>query len=205
MDRNNLESWNTLKYSQLMDKHGIHIIQNKVEQSSFYVSSFIDVLINSERLKDKTIESMSPDELEELYEKHKDEFIFTLNELKYLKNYGAHIITNNSIDGTELINCYKKSIEEVQENFGAKKILQKEFSSILYKFIFQVSGNDLDDFIITQDLDKVGYFHIIPEEKIGEGDDCIYSMKNGFNFDFMKMRRILLKFFKNIHKIFINT
>lgn len=186
MDRNNLESWNTLKYSQLTDKHGIHIIQNKVEQSSFYVSSFIDVLINSEWLKDETIESMSPDALEELYEKHKDEFIFTLNELKYLKNYGSHIITNNSIDGTELINCYKKSIEEVQEDFGAKKILQKEFSSILYKFIFQISGNDLDDFIITQDIDKVGYFHIIPEEKIGEGDDCIYSMKNGFNFDFMK-------------------
>ncbi len=194
MDRNNLESWNTLKYSQLVDKHGIHIIQNKDNECSFYVSSTIDILINSEWLKNKTIESMNSGELEKSYEKHGDEFIFTLNELKYLKDrYGIRIIKNNIVDGTELINYYKNSIEEVQKDFGAKKLLQKEFSSILYKFIFQVSVNDLDDLIATQDLDKVGYFHIIPEGKIGDGEECIYSMKNGFNFDFMKNEDDLAK------------
>lgn len=187
MDRNNLESWNTLKYSQLMDKHGIHIIQNEGNKCSFYVSNTIDILIKGEWLKNKTIESMSPNDLENAYEKHKNDFIFTLNELKYLKSkHGMSIIKNNSIDGTELIDYYKKTIEEVKKDFGAKKLLQKEFSSILYKFIFQVSGNDLDDLVVTQDLDKVGYFYVIHEEKIGDGEECIYSMKNGFNFDFMK-------------------
>lgn len=187
IDRNNLESWNTLKYSQLMDKHGIHIIQNKDKQCSFYVSNTIDILIESEWLRNGTIESLGLDELEKLYKDHEDDFIFTLNELKYLKEKeGIQLITNNSVDGTKLINYYKKIIEEVKKDFGAKKLLEKEFSSILYKFIFQVRGNDLDDLVITQDLDKVGYFYIIPEEKIGDGDECIYSMKNGFNFDFMK-------------------
>ena len=189
MDRNNLELWNTLKYSQLRDKHGIHIIQNKDKQCSFYVSNTIDILIESEWLKNKTIESMSLNDLEKAYEKHEDDFIFTFNELKYLKSkHGISIIKNNGINGTELINYYKKTIEEVKKNFGAKKLLQKEFSSILYKFIFQVSGNDLDDLVVTQDLDKVGYFYVIPEEKIGEENECIYSMKTGFNFDFIKKK-----------------
>jgi hypothetical protein len=46
--------------------------------------------------------------------------------------HGISIIKNNGINGTELINYYKKTIEEVKKNFGAKKLLQKEFSSILY-------------------------------------------------------------------------
>ena len=196
MDRKNIGSWNTIKYSQLMDKYGIHIIQNKDQKCSFYISNTVDILINNKLLKHKTIESMSLDELDKVYEEHYDEFIFTLNELKYLKNeYGIHIIKNNSIDGTELIKCYKKSIENVRKDFSSKKILQKEFSSILYKFIFQVSGNELDDFIITQDLEKVGYFYIIPKEKIGDGESCIYSMNNGFNFNFMKNENDSVKMF----------
>ena len=187
MDRNNLELWNTLKYSQIRDKHGIHIIQNKDNQCSFYVSNTINILIGNEWLKTKTIESMSINDLEKAYKQHENDFIFTFNELKYLKSiHGDCIIKENAIYGTELINFYKKLIEEVKKDFGAKKLLQKEFSSILYKFIFQVSGKDLDDLIVTHDLDKVGYFYLIPEENIGEGDECIYSMKTGFNFDFMK-------------------
>jgi CRISPR-associated endonuclease/helicase Cas3 len=191
MDRNNLESWNRLKYSELMDKHyGVHIIHNKNLNCSFFVSSTIDILINNDWLEGKSIESINLEELNEFYKNHKYEFIFTFNEIKYLKGYESkhrvHIIKNNHVDGKQLIECYEKCTNKLKKDFGTKKIIQKEFSSILYKFIFQVTGNDFNDLIETQELKKLGYFYVIPEEKIGDSEGHIYSMKNGFNFDFMK-------------------
>jgi len=193
MDRNNLESWNRLKYSELMDKHyGIHIIQKKDIQCSFFAATDISIPIVEDWVFDKTIESMAPNEFAKIYKDNKEMFVFTLNEIEYLKRYETEyntpIIKNNSVSGTELIKCYKKYVEMFRKDFGTKKMIQKEFSSILYKFIFQVTGRDLEDLIITQEWDKVGYFHIIPDEKIGEGNQFIYSIKNGFNFDFTKIQ-----------------
>jgi CRISPR-associated endonuclease/helicase Cas3 len=190
-DRDNVVSWNTLKFSELMDKnYGIHIIQKKNNQYSFFVATAIDIITDNKNLKIPPIETINLCKLRKIYKNNKDKFIFTLKEIKYLKKYeseyGVKLIKNNSVDGAKLIECYNKCVEKLKKDIGAKIILQKEFSSILYKFIFQVTGNDFDDLIETQELDKVGYFYVIPERKIGNGEKCIYSMKNGFNFDFMK-------------------
>lgn len=190
-DRDNMVSWNTLKFSELLDKnYGIHIIQKKNNQSSFFVMTEMDILIDNKEFQNRSIATMGINKLNKVYETDKDNFIFTLNEIKYLKayesKYKVNLIKNNSVDGSKLIECYSKYIKKLKEDIGTKIIIQKEFSSILYKFIFQVTSNDFEDLIETQELEKVGYFHIIPEEKIGNGEKCIYSIINGFNFDFMK-------------------
>lgn len=192
MDRNNLESWNRLKYSSILDSnYGIHIIQNKGNiPCSFFVEGDIKIPISDEIKFDKTFESIHIHELNEIYKNYPDNFVFTNKEINYLKNYelkhGVHIIIKNSIDGSKLIKCYLNCFKKVKNDFNKKKIIQKEFSSILYKFIFQVAGKDLEDIIFNQDLKKIGYFYVIPKDKIGEEEDKIYSLKNGFNFDFSK-------------------
>ncbi|PKL66470.1 MAG: hypothetical protein CVV28_10740 [Methanobacteriales archaeon HGW-Methanobacteriales-1] len=192
MDRNNIEYWNQIKYSPILDSnYGIHIIQDKgIISSSFFVAENIKILISEETRLNKTFEAMDLHELDETYENPKNIFVFTLNEIKYLKNYeikhGVQIITENFIDGSKLIECYSNCFKKIKNDLGKKKIIQKEFSSILYKFIFQVSGKDLEDIIFSQDLKKIGYFYVIPKDKIGEEEDKIYSLKNGFNFDFSK-------------------
>lgn len=192
MDRNNLESWNKLEYSSILDSnYGIHIIQNKGNiPCSFFVEGDIKIPISDEIKFDKTFKSMHIHELNEIYKNYPDNFVFTNKEINYLKDYelkhGVHIIIKNSIDGSKLIKCYLNCFRKVKNDFNKKKIIQKEFSSILYKFIFQVAGKDLEDIIIGQDLKKIGYFYLIPKEKIGEEEDKLYSLKNGFNFDFSK-------------------
>ena len=193
VDRNNIKCWNRLKYSKLLDnQYGIHIIQSKANQYSFFVATTIDILTDNEELKIKSIESINMEKLSKIYENNKDKFIFTFKEIKYLKKYefryGVNLIRNNSVDGSKLINCYIKCIEKLKKNIEAKKILQKEFSSILYKFIFQVTGNkrEFEELKITQDLECRGFFCIIPEDKIGNGEKYIYSIEKGFNFDFIK-------------------
>lgn len=191
MDRYNLKCWNKLKYSDLMDKdYGIQIIQNNNIQYSFFVATEIKILTIEKSFNNNTIESMTSEEFFELYKNNKEQFVFTSNEINYLKNYerkyNVHIIQNNSINGSELIKCYGNYIKKFEKDFGAKKIVQKEFSSILYKFIFQVTGDKHEDLVETQGFDKVGYFYVIPEKMIGEGKDKVYSLKNGFNFDFME-------------------
>lgn len=198
VDRNNVKCWNRLKYSKLLDKYyGIHIIQNKGNQYSFFAATNIDILTDNKKLKIKSIESINMEKLRKIYEDkdNKDKFIFTFKEIKYLKKYeskyGVNLITNNSVDGSKLINCYIKCIEKLKKNIEAKKILQKEFSSILYKFIFQVTGNELEfeELKIDQELECRGFFCIIPENKIGNGEKYIYSIENGFNFDFIKKKK----------------
>ncbi|MDO5836356.1 MAG: CRISPR-associated helicase Cas3' [Methanobacterium sp.] len=200
----NITSWNTLKFSELTDKdYGVHIIKKKNNQYSFFVAIRMDILNDNGGLKDKSIEQMDVDEIKDFYKKNEDNFIFTLNEIKYLKNYkseyGVNLIKNNSVDGVKLIECYEKLIKEFRKDIGTKKILQKEFSSILYKFIFQITGNELEfeNLIISQELEKVGssYFHIIPPNKIGDGENCIYSLKTGFNFDYLKKENDSVKIF----------
>ena len=195
MDRNNIDSWNQLKYSDLLDSHyGVHIIQNKGFQCSFFVETKINIFVDNNSSQKLVIDSMEPEELDEIYKNNEKKFVFTSNELNYLKRYeskyGVRIIKNNTIDGSELIKCYFEEIEKFKEDFGAKKILQKEFSSILYKFIFQVTGDEreFEDLIGTNGFTKVGFFYIIPEEKIGKGENKIYSVETGFNFDFMKLQ-----------------
>lgn len=191
VDRNNIEYWNKLRYSEISDgSSGIHIIQNKGNQCSFFVANPLNVFVKYNLLQNKTVEFMGVNELVDLYKDHENEFIFTLNEIMFLKGYesrfGVKIFHDNTVDGSELVKCFSRQVNKFKNDFGSKKIIQKGFSSIMHKFIFQVSGNKLEDLVKTQDLERQGFFHIIPKEKIGECEDKIYSLKTGFNFDFMK-------------------
>ncbi|GAA5818243.1 MAG: TypeI-B CRISPR-associated helicase/endonuclease Cas3 [Methanobrevibacter sp. CfCl-M3] len=188
-DRDNITSWNTLKYSELLNKnYGIHILSKLNNTYSFFLTTKIKILINDKKLQ-KYIEKMNIDEIERIYEKNN--FIFTTKEIKYLKSReqksGIKLIKNNSIDGAELIKHYENSIKCISKDISAKKILTNEFSSILYNFIFQVSGNksDFEELIEYNDLKKIGYFYVIPENNIGT-EEQLYSMKKGFNFNSLK-------------------
>lgn len=197
-DRDNMISWNTLKFSELLDKnYGVHIIQKKNNQCSFFVATGLNILIDDKEFQNKSIEYLAIDKIEEVYESNKNNFIFTLNELKYLKDhesrYNAKLIKNNIVDGTKLMECYSKYIEKLKQDIGAKKIIQKEFSSILYKFIFQVMINNPKDFVESQGLDKKGFFFVIPKDKIGNGEKCIYSIEKGFNFNFIKNEKDMVE------------
>ncbi len=189
---NNIKSWDTLNYSSILDnKYGIHIINNKENLNcSFFVEENIKITISDEIILNKTFEEMGLQEIAEIYDHNENDFIFTRKEIIYLKRYereyGVKLIKENHIDGSNLIESYYNCYNKIKKDFNKKKIIQKEFSSILYKFIFQVTSNDLEDIISSQDLKKIGYFYVIPKDKIGEEEDKIYSLKNGFNFDFSK-------------------
>ncbi|WP_297897371.1 CRISPR-associated helicase Cas3' [Methanobrevibacter sp.] len=192
-DRDNIENWDLLKYSKIMDKNtGIHIIDNKgISQYSFFISTKLDILVNDNELN-TNIEEIDTVCLTEFYNYNEDKFIFSLKEILYLKSienkYNKRFIKDNIIDGSILIEHYEKSIEEFKSNINSKKIFRKEFSSILYKFIFQVSGaeSDFENFISEYNLKPSYYFYKIPENMVGTDENCIYSMKNGFNFDLIK-------------------
>ncbi|KZX16999.1 helicase Cas3 [Methanobrevibacter cuticularis] len=180
-DLDNIISWKILQYSEILNKYyGIHIIDKRISDSfSFFVSTNINISV-----KDSIFVL---DDFEKLYNKRPNDFIFSYNEIKYLndceKKYNLKLIENNAVIGHNLINLYE-ILYKNSDNFINKKIIQKEFSSILYKFIFQVSNNDIEDIISSEKLKNIGYFHIIPEDKIGEGNEKIYSLKTGFNFSF---------------------
>ena len=82
-------------------------------------------------------------ELGNLYLKNKKNFVFSQKEINYLKNIEKHenyvIFENLTINGNNLINYYKSLMEDTKENYIQSKILKKEFSSILYKFIINIS------------------------------------------------------------------
>ena len=89
MDRNNIESWNKLKYTDLRDNHyGIHIIPHNNNQSSFFVATKMDIYVNSKLILNKTIEFMDIEQLNEVYKNNPNNFIFSLNEINFLKRYG---------------------------------------------------------------------------------------------------------------------
>ena len=70
----------------------------------------------------------------------------------------------------------------IKFDFNGVKIIEKEFSSILNKFIINISINNEE---IEQKLDsfkKFGYFRILPIEYIGDDEYALYSEKRGFNY-----------------------
>ncbi|HIH95974.1 MAG TPA: hypothetical protein HA348_00540 [Thermoplasmata archaeon] len=200
-----------MKYSDIQDKeYGIHIIQEEREQHSFFVETKIDILINQEKIFsdlkiNKSFEEMDGKELKEKYEKYKpivskdhkstkypkskNSFIFTLKELQYLKKqekrFKIKILKENYVDGSKVIELYNKLIESAKSILH-KKIIEAEFSSILYKFIFQVTANIDSSTLESIGLEKIGFFYVIPEDKVGNDENDIYSLKNGFNFGFFK-------------------
>lgn len=185
-DRDNIKNWNNLEYSKLQDKNdGIHIINNQLNQYSVFVPIKMKIFFGLNNIFN--FEEYNMLDLKKFHENNKDNFIFSFNELKFLKDkqkYSSHVfIENNLINGCELIKFYMEFINNfIKFDFNGVKIIEKEFSSILNKFIINISINNEE---IEQKLDsfkKFGYFRILPIEYIGDDEYALYSEKRGFNY-----------------------
>lgn len=132
-------------------------------------------------------EDMDNADLKSFYKTNKDNFVFSFNELNFLKNKQKEsefkFIENNSINGCELIKFYKKFINKFEkEDFNKIKIIEKEFSSILNKFIINVSVNNENVENKLDSFEKIGYFVILPIDCIGDDESSLYSKERGFNY-----------------------
>lgn len=184
IDRDNIKHLNNLNYSKLMDKIiGIHIINNTQEQFSIFVCA--DVNVFSEHL-DENIFDMDDKSLEEFYLSNKNKFIFSLNELKFIKSfdYDEKVYGMNCVHGDVLLDYYRSLLKKVDKtDYFQYRLLQKEFSSIFYKFIINVSVNFHDELCSEiKSLEQVGYFYVLPKEYIGDGESDFCSLKTGFNY-----------------------
>lgn len=130
---------------------------------------------------------MSIKDISKLHPILKDNFNFTFEEIKYLKDKkynGKSIIIENRISGKNLLNYYKNLINEIdKKDFNNFKILNKEFSSLLNKFIINVIINDENIVYDLEKFEKVGFFYVIPNKYIGNTEDSFYSLEQGFNFN----------------------
>lgn len=184
-DRDNIYHWNNLEYSKLQDKDGIHIIDNNSNQYSIFIP--INMEIFHEDIKeDVYIKTLSDNDLQEIYSQHKENFLFSIKELQFLRKIekDSHkIFENNCINGKFLVEYYKNILSEHAKNFNDLIILKKEFSSILNKFIVNVSINNLEvNEKIKFEFEKIGYFYIMDEDCIGDDDYSLYSIKRGLNY-----------------------
>ena len=184
-DRENIKHWNLMEYSKLNDKNdGINIINNKLKQFSIFIP--VNIKIFNEKVDFKCLNDINNDELKRKYELNKNNFIFSFKELKFLKNIEKNenylLFDNLTLNGVKLINYYNNLIENTKDNFEETKIIKKEFSSILYKFIINISINDAELESKIETFEKIGFFYILPYEQIGDNEDDLYSIKLGFNY-----------------------
>ena len=174
-----------MEYSKLNDKNdGINIINNKLKQFSIFIP--VNIKIFNEKVDFKCLNDINNDELKRKYELNKNNFIFSFKELKFLKNIEKNenylLFDNLTLNGVKLINYYNNLIENTKDNFEETKIIKKEFSSILYKFIINISINDAELESKIETFEKIGFFYILPYEQIGDNEDDLYSIKLGFNY-----------------------
>lgn len=191
IDRNNIEYFNKCQYSSLLDEEeGIHIIDNHQKQFSLFVEMDAPIISKSfeSKYSDKNIfDYLEDEEFITFYNENKKHFIFSINELKFIKKiqYNQKIYDDNHIIGKHLLNYYMELVDEMDNNnFNQYKLLQKQFSSLFYKFIINVSLNSYEELYskIETELEKFGFFYILSEDFIGDEEDSFYSLKRGFNF-----------------------
>ena len=174
-----------MEYSKLQENEGIHIINNDLNQYSVFIPINMDIL--NENINEIDIDSISNDELLKLFEKNKSNFIFSFNELKFIKNIEESediiLIEDNQVNGEKIILYYENIISEYKKDINGLKIIQKEFSSILNKFIVNLSiNNDEVNDKIKFEFKKIGYFYIMDIEYIGDDEESLYSIKKGLNY-----------------------
>lgn len=184
-DRENIKRWNLMEYSKLNKDDGINIIDNNLKQYSIFIP--INIEIFNEKMDFESLNDIDNEDLERIYESNKKNFVFSFNELKFLKDIGEinnHVLFNGlTINGSELIDYYVSLIENVKNDYLQTRIIKKEFSSILYKFIINVSINNDDLESKIETFEKIGFFYILPSELIGDSEDELYSIKLGFNYN----------------------
>ena len=158
-------------YSNLDKKDGIHIIEDSNQVSLF-------LLVNI------------------------DEYNFDDKELIYLKNkekdLDYNFIENGNVIAKNILKFYDFDQFKDINDFTHRKILKREFSSILDKFLINTHIKDelrneyqMNEFY--KEYNKEYYFfEVIPEELIGEEDDKLYSLTKGLNHEY--------KFFNNFDK-----
>lgn len=193
-DRDNIKFFNVAEFSRLLDpERGIHIINNDREQYSIFICEDLNVMDTfvEEKFLNKFDEYIFELDLENnsefirFYNENKKGFIFSINELKFIKD--KQLYEHNKILSSHLLNYYAFAYNNKQdmENSYHYKIIQKEFSSILYKFIINISVSSYNDKLHSKirNLDQLGFFYILPENRIGDSESDLYSKKRGFNFD----------------------
>lgn len=181
-DRKNIEFWNKMKYSYIQKPEGIHIIHNDLNQYSLFIPLNLKIYEDSLNLN-KTIEDMDSDELISVYGDYESEFIFSLNEILFLKDFGDCLIEGDYVIGENIVDIFQSMIEEAKSNFSQKLLVQKKFSSILNNFLVNIAVNNqnLEDKI--KELDRAGYFYILEKNMIGDSEEDIYSEEYGFNLN----------------------
>ena len=170
-----------------MDKKtGIHIIETNQIQCSIFVC--LDVNVFSGKL-DINIFNLDDDKFDDFFNDNKEKSIFSLNELKFIKSidFEEDLYGFNCIHGDNLLNYYKSLLNDIdkENDYFHFKLLQKEFSSIFYKFIINVSLNPNDDLYsdIDEELEKIDYFYVLPNDRLGDDEDDFYSLERGFNYN----------------------
>ncbi|RZN63107.1 CRISPR-associated helicase Cas3' [Methanonatronarchaeum sp. AMET6-2] len=104
---------------------------------------------------------------------------FTQKELEYIKEK-LKIPIKNQINGSKIIEKYIEKTKKQKRNYTEKKILKKQFKSIINKFTISATLPNKNT-EINKTLNKIGPYHKIPEHLIGEKEHHIYSKTKGLN------------------------
>ena len=190
-DRENIQFFNSAEFSRLLDsERGIHIINNDRKQFSIFISLDLDVMVNSVENEflikfNKSIfdfDFNKNTDFKKFYERYKKGFIFSINELNFIKEKGLY--KDNKVLSDSVLEYYR-SIYHKKNDYNHYNIIQKEFSSILYKFLINVSINSYNSILFSKidSLEQLGFFYILEKKDIGNEETSLYSVDKGFNFN----------------------
>ena len=159
----NIKCWNRLEYEETdsrrnKNKEKFHV--DVIEENHNSVSFFVEMDLDKE--------------------------LFSENELEYLKNKSEYYpeidpIQNQEIRGEEVLRLYCEEFKNVVEDgYTEKKILQRQFTTIISKFTFS-TYIPVDQREKIEFMEQVGSFYIVSKEYVGEGEDKFYSPDTGVN------------------------
>lgn len=162
-DNDNIYSWNRMLYSNFDKKEGIHIIEDSNQVTLFLM---IDMDISH----------------------FEDEEINYLKDIQ--KDLDYNLIEKNEVIAENILKYYDFDQLKDVTNYTERKIIKKEFSSIIDKFLINTYVNDelRQEYQINESYKKFNekyfFFEVIPYELIGEGNTYLYSVKTGLNHDY---------------------
>jgi CRISPR-associated endonuclease/helicase Cas3 len=164
----NLKCWNMLKFEESNSPRNrekpvfhVDVIEENQNSFSFFVETEAPVGHFTERVIDYT-------------RKKQDES-------------GIKLLSNGKILGAGIIDYYAMELKRLKNgDFTAKKLFEREMSSILSKFMFSAVLNvDKEALDVLFGDEKVGYFYVISEERVGKDLEKWYSIDRGLNRGFL--------------------